>query len=70
MLPENWDAVRAFMRLQSKWDVSPMGVPMGIKYDAAEIVMRRLKVADEDATFWRLQAMEFAVLNGDDDADQ
>lgn len=69
VLPENWDAVRTFMRLQSQWKVAPMGGLIGLDYAAVEVVMRLLRIADTESTFARLQAMEYAALE-DSDADQ
>lgn len=70
VLPENWDAVRLFMRLQSQWKVAPMGGLIGLDYAAAEVVMRLLRIEDAAGTFARLQTMEYACLSGDEDADQ
>lgn len=64
VLPECWPTVDLFLRVQTQWRFAGMGHPVGLDYNAADVVMRRLGVADpEGKIFAGLQIMEVAALN-------
>lgn len=60
--PENWDAVRLFLGLQTQWRVGPMGGLVGLDYPGVEAAMRMARVKDRAQLFEQLQTMEFAAL--------
>lgn len=62
VLEENWDAVHAFLACATQWDRSRDDRPIGIRYEALEIVMRRMRLADPDDVFWRVRVMENAAV--------
>ncbi len=45
MLPENWDALRAFLAAQTQWRRAPSGHVVGLDYAAARCAARAV-VAD------------------------
>lgn len=61
--PEAWPTVQAWMRVQTQWRVAGMGGLIGLDYGAVDVVMRRLRIADDDGEiFSGLQVMEAAAL--------
>lgn len=64
VFPENWPVVDLFLRLQTQWRFTGMGVAAGLDYTAVDVVMRRLRIEDLDGSiFAGLQVMEVAALN-------
>ena len=62
--PENWPIVELFLRLQTQWRFTGMGVAAGLDYNSVDVVMRRLRIEDADGSiFAGLQVMEVAALN-------
>jgi hypothetical protein len=45
--PENWPIVRVFLLVQTQWNVGPMGGFSGLRYEAVDVVMRRVRVWDD-----------------------
>ena len=67
--PENWPVLDLFLRLQTQWRTAPQtGRLQGLRYEAAERVMRLLRLRKKRRLFTHLQEMEHAVLEaqGDD----
>lgn len=61
VLPENWDACRLFLSVQTQWRYAGMdGRCTGLDYAGVEVVRRSLRVSKE--TFQRLQIMERCAL--------
>lgn len=51
-----------WLRVQTQWRQS-FGGPIGLDYSAVDVVLRRLKICDEDGEiFAGLQVMEFGAL--------
>jgi len=69
--PENWPALRVWMRLQTQWHQSPTGRLAGLRYPEAERQVQRLmpgaSQAQQDQVFEHLQDMELAALEALDD---
>lgn len=61
--PEAWPTVQLWMRVQTQWRLAGMGGVVGLDYQAVDVVMRRLRIEDEDGElFAGLQVMEIAAL--------
>lgn len=65
--PENAPVLELFLRLQTQWHLAPSGRLQGLRYDAAETVMRRLAMRRKRRLFTHLQDMEHAVLEAQGD---
>jgi hypothetical protein len=65
--PENWPVLQLFLALQTQWRFTPMGALQGLRYDAAEQVMRLRKVRKPRRLFGQLQEMEQAALEAWDE---
>lgn len=65
--PENWPVLQLFMRLQTQWRFSGEGKLQGLRYDAAEIVMRQLRMKKRRRLFDQLQEMEREALEAWDE---
>lgn len=59
---ENWEAVDAFMRVQTQWKIGSMGGYMGLDYSGVEAALRMLNVSNTAELFGKIQVMEFAAL--------
>lgn len=55
---ENWPVVEMFLRLQTQWNVAPMGGILGLNYQSVEFAFRIYKIDDEKKIFEGLQVME------------
>lgn len=62
VLPENWDAVQAFIACATQWHCGPKGEPRGLRYAALELVLKRLRIEDPDDAWMRVRVMEQAAL--------
>lgn len=61
--PENHAVHRLFMGLQTQWHTNPLsGELQGLRYDAADVVLRRLALKKPGEVFEHLQEMERAAL--------
>lgn len=64
--PENWPALRAWMRLQTQWHQGPTGRMTGLRYPEAEHQVQRLMRGatpeQQDQVMEHLQEMEHAAL--------
>lgn len=64
--PENWPALRAWMRLQTQWHLGPTGRMVGLRYPEAERQVQRLMPGATqvqlDEVMEHLQEMEHAAL--------
>jgi hypothetical protein len=67
VLAENAPVLELFLRLQTQWRVAPSGRLRGLRYDAAETVMRRFGLRGKRRLFAHLQDMEQAVIEGQGD---
>ena len=65
--PENWPVLQLFLALQTQWRFTPMGALQGLRYDAAEQVIRLRKVRKARQLFSHLQEMEQAALEAWDE---
>lgn len=63
VLPENWDAVNAFLRLRTQWRFKPSGQLAGLNYAGVDVVMKRMQLTNADTVFEQIQTMEIAYLN-------
>lgn len=62
MWPENWPTVQVFLLSSTQWNVG-MGGLVGLRYEAVDVVMRRLKIKDpKGEIFEGVIEMERAVL--------
>lgn len=62
--PENWTPYEVFRKMQSQWDVGPMG-PTSLKYEVAISLMKDVlgvKKKDRRDVLAALQIMEGAAL--------
>lgn len=62
VLGENWEAVNVFIACATQWRTDRNDKLVGLPYDVVDVVMQRMHVSDPDDAFWRLRAMESAVL--------
>jgi len=69
VLPENWDAVNLFLACTTQWlrEVVSDGkhtrsLPLGLRYEGVDVVLRRSCILDPDDAFARLRVMEMAAL--------
>lgn len=62
VLPQNWDAVQAFLACSTQWRLDPKGAIVGLRYDALEIVLKRLRIEDPNDAWIRVRVMEQAAL--------
>ncbi len=62
ILPENWDAVNAFLACGTQWRQDRNGKPQGMRYEGVETVLRRRCIAMMDDAFARIQIMETAAV--------
>ncbi len=60
VLPENWDAVNAFLACTTQWRHDAAGTPIGLRYDGVEVVLRARRVRNKEDAFMRVQIMETA----------
>jgi hypothetical protein len=63
VLPENWQAVNAFLACGTQWRHDRNGVPLGLRYEGVDVVLRRRGVENIDDAFRRVQVMEAAAVN-------
>lgn len=64
VLPENWPTVQLFMSVQTQWQFASNGTPLGLDYNAVDVVMRRKGIADQDGRIFEgLQIMEWAAID-------
>lgn len=68
--PENWPVLRLFLALQTQWRYKPCGQLQGLRYDAAEVLMRRGGFKKKRRLFAHLQQMETAALEAWDEQQQ
>jgi len=61
VLPQNWDAVRAFMSVQTQWRYGPSGHPTGLDYAGCKAAVRALGLHWKKV-FAGLQVMEAEAL--------
>lgn len=61
MWPENWPALMLFLDMETQWRVME-GMLVGLRYDAAETVMRIRKLRNRSALLSDLQTMERAAM--------
>ena len=59
---ENWEAVDAFLRVQTQWKIGSMGGYMGLDYAGVESALRMLNSSNVTELFVKIQIMEFAAL--------
>lgn len=63
MHPSNADALGLFLALRNKWRHEPMGGKvLSPDYPDVDVVLRRVRVSDEDKTFADYLVMEDAAL--------
>lgn len=62
VLAENWQAVNAFLACATQWRHNKDGVPIGLRYEGVEVVLRRRAVEDLDDGFERIRIMEAAAV--------
>lgn len=67
--PENWMTIQVFVRLNTQWrrhldGMSGANIWIGLRYDAAEVVMRMLAIPRREwpDTFERLTLLEATAL--------
>lgn len=60
--PENWPVVNLFIRLETQWRKDPGGRLQGLRYEAAETVMRLGGFKRKRRLFLQLQEMENEAL--------
>ncbi len=66
--PENLGVWSCWLRLQTQWRFGPMGQLIGLRYEALDLVVRRLGGnADGDTLFGQLIEMEHAALEAQSD---
>jgi len=68
--PENWPVLQLFMRLQTQWRFGGEGKLLGLRYDAAEIVIRQMRMKKRRRLFDQLQEMEHEALEAWDEQQQ
>lgn len=62
VLPENWDAVRLFLAADTQWNHAGMaGIRTGLRYEAVDIVARRLGYVGQEV-WQRVLVMERVAL--------
>jgi len=61
-LPENWDVICLFIRVQTQWRVGMSG-PVGLDYPAVFEVFRLFEVDNQIEVFQGLQVLEAKILN-------
>lgn len=63
VLPENWDIVMTFMRLQTQWKHGAMGGTLGLDYPGVESALRMMELwGRRGELFDGIQIMEAAAL--------
>ena len=69
VLPENWDAVNVFSVCATQWVRREVNdgkhirfVPVGLRYEGVDVVIRHSGVADPADTFRRVCVMESAAV--------
>lgn len=60
--PENLPVWRVWLCLQTQWRYWPRGGLQGLRLDQADVVIRRMGLADGDTVFAQLIEMEHAAL--------
>ena len=61
--PENWDAMRLFLGMETQWRRAGMsGVATGLDYAVAPVVAGALGIALDSGCFDRLKILEGAAL--------
>ena len=63
ILPENWQAANAFLACATQWHHDRNGVPLGLRYEAVDLVLRLRGIENIDDAFQRLQVMETAAVS-------
>ena len=61
MLPECWDAVRAFCAMQTQWRYGPSGTPTGLDYAGARAAVQAMGLRWR-AVFEGVRVMEAETL--------
>jgi len=61
VLPENWDALRAFIAVQTQWRYGPSGHPTGLDYAGCKVAVRALGLR-WGKVFEALREMDAAAL--------
>ncbi len=62
VLPENWEILDLFLRLQTQWKAGAMGGALGLDYSGVEAMFRILGVRNKAEKFAMIQDMEHAAL--------
>lgn len=60
--PENWPVVKLFLLLQTQWRRTAEGALDSLRWDAAELAMKRLRLKHKRRLFEHLVEMEHAAL--------
>lgn len=63
--PENWPVVRLFLQLQTQWHKTDTGHLDGLRYPAAETLMRTLRLPRRAELMEQLIEMEHAALEAE-----
>ena len=61
VLPENWETVEMFLKIQTQWRASASGV-IGLDYNVMAWIFSMYSVKDQCQLFEGLQVMELAAL--------
>lgn len=59
---ENWPVLQMFLRIQTQWNVHPMGGYVGMNYQSAEFAFKIYNVKNRREMLEGLQTIEFEVL--------
>ena len=62
VLPENWDTVGMWMRVQTQWRTAGFGNAVGLDYSAVWATLNGLRIKNKAEIFDGLQVMELAAL--------
>ena len=64
---ENWPTMLVFLRLQTQWNVGPMGGFIGLNYQSVEFVIKLFEVENPSEVFEGLQLIESEILRAQAD---
>lgn len=60
--PENGPVLRVWLAMETQWRYRPNGQPQGLRYDQADVLLRRLRVPEPDTVFEQLIDMQNTAL--------
>lgn len=58
----NFESLDVFLRCARQWNITPMGKRFALRYEAVDVVINRMQVADPKQVFEDVCAMEQAAL--------